>query len=347
MISYIPFLKAKQGELTAMSGLAPNVKQRICPFFDFPRKKKYDAALFTAKTAKITSGLKRHWGTQAEFYLDDLDVREKLTVQGLQQFAYVLGALKGMRVVPVVGLDRPAHNAAVAAVKRNGEVDSPVVAFRVHPQDFEDFDGQQAEIEYDLDDVFKDFDEIDLVFDCQLCIGLNVSTTAQQIAAFAKKFSGAYKKVRRVIVTGSCIPAKIGDVLGTDEATILPRRELEIIAKSRDLSDAGVLAGDYTIVSPFYSDKEFDPKLLQKVTAPRLIYSFDHSHYVSRGFSLESGGQEQYIGMTKELCEQGFFRPGYSTGDDYFTEKSKGIGNNATNGTVVKPSVVAHIPCDG
>jgi hypothetical protein len=31
MISYIPFLKAKQGELTAMSELAPNVKKRICP----------------------------------------------------------------------------------------------------------------------------------------------------------------------------------------------------------------------------------------------------------------------------------------------------------------------------
>lgn len=74
-----------------------------------------------------------------------------------------------------------------------------------------------------------------------------------------------------------------------------------------------------------------------------MIYSFDHSHYVSRGISLDTGGQEQYLDMTKELCNQTFFRRGYSAGEAYFAEKSRGIGSNATNATVVKPSVVAHI----
>jgi len=244
MNSYIPFLKAKSGELTAMGALAPQVKERICPFFDFPRKKKYDEALFVTKASKITKALKRHWGTDAEFYLDDQDVREKLTVKGQQQYAYVLGALKGFRVIPVVALDRPTHNAAVARLKRNGEIDSPIVAFRAHPQDFEDFDGQKAEIEYDLDDVFKEFEKIDLVFDCQLCTGLNVFTTAEQIATFAQKFSATYKNVRRVIVTGSCIPAKIGEVLGTAGVTTVKRRELEIIAKAQDLTDLTVIPGD-------------------------------------------------------------------------------------------------------
>jgi hypothetical protein len=105
-----------------------------------------------------------------------------------------------------------------------------------------------------------------------------------------------------------------------------------------------VMAGDYTTVSPFYSDADFDPRLFQKVTAPRLIYSFNHSHYVARGSSLESGGQEQYVGMTKSLCGQDFFRGrGYSIGEDYFDDKRRRIGRNATNGSVVTPSVVAHI----
>jgi len=104
-----------------------------------------------------------------------------------------------------------------------------------------------------------------------------------------------------------------------------------------------MLPGDYTTVSPFYSDKEFDPRILQKVTAPRLIYSFHQSHYVSRGTSLDKGGHEQYLEMTKELCDQKFFREDYSFGEVYFAEKSKGVGGNATNATVVKPSVVAHI----
>jgi len=96
-------------------------------------------------------------------------------------------------------------------------------------------------------------------------------------------------------------------------------------------------------VSPFYSDADLDPKLMPTVMTPRLIYPFKHSHFVNRGSSMKSGGYEQYVGLTKALCGQGFFRSGNSTGEDYFYEKSQGIGKNATNGTVVKPSVVAHV----
>jgi len=129
-----------------------------------------------------------------------------------------------------------------------------------------------------------------------------------------------------------------------DSAETVIRRELAIISKTRDLADVDVVAGDYATVSPFYSDADFDPRLFPKVTAPRLIYSFKHSHYVARGISLESGGYTQYVGLTKELCGQNFFRGrGYSVGEDYFDDKRRRIGNNATNGTVVTPSVVAHI----
>ena len=43
------------------------------------------------------------------------------------------------------------------------------------------------------------------------------------------------------------------------------------------------------------------------------------------------------------MLAQDFFRHGYSTGEKYFYEKSKGIGGRAMNNTVVKPSLVAHI----
>ena len=82
---------------------------------------------------------------------------------------------------------------------------------------------------------------------------------------------------------------------------------------------------------------------MQNIMTPRLIYPFKNSYYITRGVSMKSGGQDQYVGLTTELCGQGFFRPGNSAGEDYFYDKSQGIGKNATNGTVVKPSVVAHI----
>lgn len=345
MIRYIPFLKAKRGEFAAMGDLTPEVKQAICPFFDFPRKKtSYDSDAHAKVTQSIANSLKKHWGSDAEFYFDDLDINENITVKGEHQYSYLLKALKKLQVIPVVGLDRIKHNDTVAQLKRDGEIASTVVAFRAEQTDFEDFDGKEDQIDYDLTNVFKRFEAIDLILDCRLCAGMNISETAQQIAAFAQKFSAAFENVRRVVVTGSIIPPKIGDLVAVKSTTTIVRRELKIIAKARNLCECDIIAGDYATVSPFYSDADFEPWLFQKVTAPRLVYSFNHSHYIARGVSLESGGQMQYVGITRDLCGQPFFRGrGYSIGENYFDDKRRRIGNKATNGTVVRPSIVAHI----
>ncbi len=156
MIRYVPFLKAKRGELTAMGELAPEVKQAICPFFDFPRKKPdYDAETYADTTRSIATSLKKHWGTDAEFYFDDLDIGQKLSVKGEHQYAYMLKALNELQVIPVVALDRISHNAAVASLKSSGEISSAIVAFRAEQSDFEDFDSNEDQIDYDLANVFN------------------------------------------------------------------------------------------------------------------------------------------------------------------------------------------------
>lgn len=342
MIRYVPFLKAKRGELTAMGELGFEVKLAICPLFDFPRKQAdYSAETYATTAHSIATSLKKHWGTDAEFYFDDFDISQQLSVEGEHQYAYVLKAFDGLQVIPVVGLDRPSHNATVTRLKRNNEIASDIVAFRVERDGFERFD--EEEIEYYLANAFERFETIDLILDCRLCTSLKVSEVAQQIASFAKKFSSVYDNVRRVIVTGSSIPASIKDVIKVDSVEIVERQELAIITKARELSEIELTTGDYATVSPFYSDADLDPKLMQSVMTPRLIYPFKRSHYLTRGTSMKSGGYEQYVVLTSDLCEKEFYRPGYSAGEAYFYEKSQGHGKNATNGTVVKPSVVAHI----
>jgi len=344
MIRYVSFLKAKRGELNAMGELAPQVKQAICPFFDFPRKEPdYNAETYVATTSSIVKSLKKHWGPDAEFYFDDLDISQKLNVKSEHKYAYLLKALNGLQVIPVVALDRTSHNAAVTSLRSSDEVSSATVAFRAEQGDFEDFDSSEDQIDYDLATVFEEFEAIDLILDCRVCTGMDVLETARQIATFANKFCDAYDKVRRVIVTGSSIPGSLGEVVEPSTTKFLARRELAILAKARSLTAINLVGGDYATVSPFYSNADFEPELFPRVTSPRLIYSFNRSHYVSRGSSLASGGYGQYLGMTTQLCGQDFFRPGYSTGEDYFYEKSKGIGSRAMNNTVVKPSVVAHI----
>lgn len=344
MIRYIPFLKAKRGELTAMGELPPKVKRVICPFFDFPRKSHYDAETFAATTHSIATSLRKHWGSAAEFYFDDLDISQKLVVKGEHQYAHLLKALQDLQAIPVVGLIRTKHNEVVAQLKRDGEISSSVVAFRAEHDDFENFENSEDEIDYALGVVFKEFDEIDLILDCRLCNGMNVSETGKQIAAFAQKFCTAYGNVRRVIVTGSSIPASSRDILETNSHRAVARQELAIISKARSFSDVELVCGDYTTVSPFYSDAELDPQIMQKVMTARLIYTYQGFHYFIRGSSVGSDGYEQYFGLASVLCGQSFFRgPSYSSGDEYLHQKSLKLGNKCTPGAVIKPSVVSHI----
>jgi hypothetical protein len=346
MICYIPFLKAKRGELTAMAELVPEVKQAICPFFDFPRRKaNYDSQTYAERARSIATSLKKHWGCDAEFYFDDFDIDQKLTVKDEHQYAYVLKALQELQVIPVVGLDRANnHNAAVARLKRDGEIASATMAFRAEQGDFEDFNAIEDHINFDLAAVFKEFESIDLILDCRLCTGKNVSEVGQQIAAFAQKFCSAYGKVRRVIVTGSSIPASSRDVLETNSNCTVSRRELAIIGKARSFSDVDLVTGDYATVSPFYSETDLDPKIMQKVMTARLTYTYEGFHYFIRGSSVGTDGYEQYFGLAQTLCGQSFFRgPTYSLGDQYLHQKSRRLGSKCTPGAVIKPSVVAHI----
>jgi len=344
MIRYVPFLKAKRGELTAMGELAPEVKRAICPCFDFPRRKaKYSPDSYADTANSIATSLKKHWGTDAEFYFDDLDVDQKLIVGGEHHYSYMLKVLDKLEVIPVVALDRITHNAAVASLKGNGQISSDTVAFRAEREDFEDFDSNEDQIDYDLANVFSEFESIDLILDCRLCTGLNILETAQQIATFARKFCDLYN-VRRMIVTGSSIPPSSSDVLGTNSDCTVPRRELAIITRARALSDVDLVAGDYTTVSPFYSDVDLDPRIMQKVMTARLAYTSNGFHYFIRGSSVGLDGYEQYFDLAQILCGQSFFRGAtYSLGDRYLYEKSRRLGRNCTPGAVIKPSVVAHI----
>ncbi|MCX6953185.1 MAG: hypothetical protein NTV51_13615 [Verrucomicrobia bacterium] len=344
MIRYIPFLKAKQNELNAMSELAPNVKLAICPFFDFPRKQELYGPDQYANTAKrIAKSLAKHWGAKTEFYFDDLDIGQNLEVEGEHRYAFVLGVLCELSVIPVVGISRLSHNAAVARLKDEGVISTDTLAFRVVEDDFEDFEVVKDEIEEDLGDVFRKFEEIDLVLDCRLCTAKDESVTAQQIAAFAKKFCSTYS-VRRVVVTGSSIPASSRDVLDVNTTCVVARKELAILAKVRDLLNDDVVTGDYATVSPFYSEADLAPEIMQNVMTARLTYSFKGFHYFIRGSSMKSGGYEQYFALARHICGQDFFRgPKYSSGDAYLHDKSRRIGNNCTPGAVIKPSVVAHI----
>lgn len=151
--------------------------------------------------------------------------------------------------------------------------------------------------------------------------------------------------MRRVVITGSSIPASIGDILAVQAERMIQRHELVIYKAANAIHDhADLTYGDYTTVSPLYSDVDLAPEILQNVMTAKLSYTLNGSHYFIRGGGLKTKGRTQYFGMAKILCAKPFFRgAAYSNGDEYFYQKSNGIGGNCGPNTVIKPSVNAHI----
>ena len=349
MNNYIPFLKLKSAEILAIKELAAELQEEITPFFDFPQKKeKFTEDTFKNTTGTMVRSLRRHLGNISNFYLDNFDIDSDLEIDGINNYGYLLESFSGCPVIPVVSIDRcQNHIDAVCDAKNSGVIGSEVCALRLDPDDFENFDVISDDIDSMIGKVFEVFDNTDLIFDCRVCLDQKLDKLALNIINFAKKFSASYS-IRKLVVTGSSIPASISEITGVENEVEFLRAELGIFnSVSREISGLyNIVLGDYGIVSPNYSDLDIIPEAMLNVTAPKILYAFDNYQYVIRGGAIRTHprGFAQYFDLAEILVAKNFFRGGYySFGDLFLEEKSNGTGSNVTPSSIIKPSVNAHI----
>lgn len=346
MTKYVPFLKSKSNEIIALGDLSSDVIELICPFFDFPKNKNgYNNETFKINVRKVLNSFKKHIKDIDELYFDNYDIDDSLHIDGMHNYHYLLGCLNDFPVTPVVSIDRsPNHINSVITQKDAGIVSSTVIAIRLTPEDFESFHAIEDDIEDVLGNVFDKFNSIDLVFDCRVCNNLDSRTLSRHIVDFANGFSDKYT-TRRIVITGSSIPASIKDLIKVDEEGIFERNELKVYQGAKPHLDEHILVfGDYATVSPNYSEVDIIPEAMQNITTAKFIYSFAQSIYVIRGGSIKQNGFGQYYELAKQLCSKPFYRgEKYSKGDQYLHQKSLGIGNYCTPSAVVKPTINSHI----
>lgn len=346
MTNYIPFLKSKSNEIIALSELESEVLNQITPFFDYPRRNdEEDEEKFEKTVGKLLRCFKRHLSSLSEMYFDCYDLNDDLYITGKHVYHYLLEELQELPIIPVVSIDRSKdHQEAVLHLKSSGNIISNCVAFRVTSEDFQSYEAVSDDIQEELSDVLNAFEFVDLIFDCRVCVNSDINKISSDICKFSQKFSSDFN-VRRFVVTGSSIPASVADVLESNSEKYVERQELNIYSSVCENSgEHDFILGDYTIISPNYSEFEVPANQMQNRTTAKLIYSFDNQHYFIRGGSLRTKGLAQYFDLAATLCGKDFFRTRtYSEGDKYFEEKSQKIGSNCMPGTIVKPSVNAHV----
>lgn len=349
MNNYVPFLKTKTNEFSALKKLEQNIAENLTPFFDISRKaeKKTSPAQHTAIFSNYTEGeykelikkliTKFTLNTKAipYFYLDDYDIDNDLFVDGDQSYGYLLNQFSSFLFIPVIGIDRSEERNAIV-FKNKDIIQSNTIAIRIIWDDLQTglFDFKQLTATAN-----KYFKSIELIIDLKIVPpDCNILDYFSKISKFLEK-TGDFSKI---IITGSSIPKSISEIISTNQTKKITRKELELYSILNQ-KFSNLVYGDYTIVSPYYSDVDMPPEMLLNITAAKVIYSYDSYHYICRGETLKSGNYQQYKDFCESIANKEFFRgTSYSYGDNFIVN-AKDRDGNITQSSILAPTINSHI----
>lgn len=342
MKKYVPFLKLKVNEIAAIKELAQAEKTGLTPFFDIPRRDEMDEESLVNYIDTAYRKYEINLTKLPAFYVDNFDIDDRVLINGDDSYDCVLSKFIEAPIIPVVGIDRTSrHNEVVFDWSQRIKTDT--VAFRITSEDI-DYILMEDEITVLLDTCYNNFSNVHLIIDNRVCDGIDVNTRANEIVDFITEITRK-NEFEEIIVTGSSIPGSIRDLLEPGKTCTFRRSEIEIyrIVKA---AHENIILGDYTAVSPEYSDVKVIKEIMRKITAPKIIYSYDDSVYIMRGHSLETHarGNKQYNDLSAILITKMFYRTrNYSMGDQYIYEKANSIGKDATPSTMPKALINLHI----
>jgi hypothetical protein len=332
--------------VAGLSVLSPSLKAEVTPFFDLPRKKGMTRINFEKLVESCYKKSEKYLTAFPYIFIDSFDIPDSIAKAGSPNCKVIIEAFADFEYVPVLGLDRAAdHNQAIFDAKVAGEIISNTVVVRFQPEEFDSFDLIEDELSELLSAGTKSFASWIFVFDCRVCLTSNRMKLAKDIANFVSAANEIFE-IEKYIVVGSSIPATITDIARPSKESVIARVELEIFHTAQAMVGALPLAlGDYTIVSPTYSEITIAPELLLSVTAPKVFYAFENSHFISRGGRIKTEGYGQYDVIFEKIVNKSFFRKAsYSWGDKFLKQRAEGAREkNVTPSTVLKPTICAHI----
>lgn len=348
MNNYIPFLKLKSNEIMALKELDTDLQNEIIPFFDIAKKQEVlTEEEFVKNIEAMKNKITNHLEYIQAFYIDNFDIDTNFTVNGDANYKHILYQFQDMPLIPVVGLDRDiGHINAIIETKRLHMIKSSKLAIRLTHEDFINFRLVENDINDYLGEVIALFEQVDLIFDCRYCVNLNHGAISTNAVNFAREFTTQFDTAK-IIITGTSIPVPIGEAVESNNTKDLERKEIEIYQIARSMYDFDNLyLGDYTIVGADYSDTDLPGNMMQNVMTAKTVYSYQNLHYIQRGGALRTHprGNKQFNDQSLILVNQPFFRgKDYSFGDNFIEEKSRDIGNNVMPGTILKPTINAHM----
>jgi hypothetical protein len=348
-MDYFPFLKVKQNEMMALSLVKTETLDFLTPVLDLPRPKDLDenGTLKAIDTSKRQ--FDRYFPESKHFYLDVFDLDPTVKIQGQDLYSWTLGIFDSDFLIPVIGLDRDQDHINAAFNFLQTGAHTRGLGLRLLPEDFDDFEL----IEDDIEDLVSSFPQelefLDVIIDCRIIDMDRVPALSESIRSFLTSFAESYS-FRRVIIASSSVLPVASEMVATESEKNIARCEKHlwqsVKASCKSIVGSAMFYGDYTVVSPHYSDPKISASLLPSITAPRAYYTYDIGYYAIRGgaFKTHPRKRKQYQDIANEIIRKPFFRGAtFSVGDDYIEQSASGKVPKGSPGSWVKNTVICHI----
>lgn len=322
---YIPILKAKTGELSALGDLSDEAKKRVVPLFEIPRVK-WD--FFNDEPAEKTEDLikrvvpyiEKHW-KEYPFFLDlygdavlspgeeNVDVASILS-QVLQE--------KTLNYTPVISFDYSlSYNRSIVEKLSDNERG---VALRVS------FNPEVLLDQTDYDNLLKELDlkpeQVDIILDLGSVYG-DKEEAVYLASRLVLAETPHLTKWRNLILAASSFPKTIGGVVEKNGKKQIERSEWlgwVKLAKLSKISRLPIFA-DYSISHPEVFD-DIDPRHMR--IAASIRYTTDNEWLLIKGEKLtgkESKGFGQFRELSQKILNSGQYHGAdTSWGDKYIFE---------------------------
>nr|WP_278430339.1 beta family protein [Brevibacillus laterosporus] len=323
---YVPILKWKRSEQSALKELTHANKQRMTPLieiqpvpFDHDRdsfKKTLDQHL-----DKIGEQVKNSWSLEKAILVDvftmydneDFD-SEELLQNGVHPVEFVLDSIQshGTKAIPVTGIRR--YQSFQDAIKKMSTKYNNGVCIRLESEELTDLSETKSDLDFLLEFLTLSPNEIDLVLDYKQINFKQKKAFIQEIILTLSQFP-YLRKWRTVTISSTTLPRNLSLVVPSNTYKALPRSEWAVYKNLSGLNLARVPAfGDYNINNPEFLN--LNPKFINPAVS--IKYTTEDEYLINKGGSYRKNG---LAGMSK-LAQQIITHPHYSGntfsyGDNY------------------------------
>jgi len=313
---YLPILKVKQAELEALKELPRATRQELTPVMEFRAE---------AGAEDWTKRLASHWGEAAPIFVDVVAARRG---GGLAQASNVLARiieysrLKGLFVIPVTGLAKPAQYQEV--VVDAARKDHRGVLIRLSPAD--------SERETDLKGLVSEINNVTTNLGVMLDFGAIGPDAATQTAHAVRSLLPALIAVtawRLVAVAATSFPQRLGELRRVDLGIGITRAAVnraewmawrKLADKPGDLSVVPTFS-DYTVQHP--TETEIDARTIPRV--PNIRYALDEGWAIYLGKDLNKVDTPTFGDLCQALTgTDGFGGGSHCAGDKFLGQCARG-----------------------